>query len=191
MIVNYLAVYILLLLGGYLLFRIYIRRQYISRGKLSPFDSFLEFLFFALHANSMYIFIPVKWPNLPQLSDISILYNVSLALIIIGLAIVLTSIIPLGYYRSMGLDSKKLKTDGLYNFSRNPQLSGYCLFLIGFAVSYPSLYMFGWIIVYVIISYMMAITEEEYLLSIYGEQYEKYCMQVSRFVNINSFKSVK
>jgi protein-S-isoprenylcysteine O-methyltransferase Ste14 len=97
---------------------------------------------------------------------------------------VLSSIIPLGYNRSMGLNSKTLKTDGLYKFSRNPQLSGYGILLIGFAVSYPSIYIAGWIIVYTIVSYMMAITEEEYLLKIYGEGYKQYCLQVPRFIKI-------
>ncbi|MFC1549940.1 methyltransferase family protein [Candidatus Neomarinimicrobiota bacterium] len=184
MVVNYVVVYLLLLLGGYVLFRIYVRNKYIKKGKLSPLTSFLEFLFFALHANSMYVFIPVRWPYLPQLSDNQILYYISLFLIITGLLIVLSSIIPLGYNRSMGLKSKTLKTDGLYKFSRNPQLSGYGILLIGFAVSYPSIYIAGWIIVYAIVSYMMAITEEEYLLEIYGEDYKQYCIQVPRFIKI-------
>jgi protein-S-isoprenylcysteine O-methyltransferase Ste14 len=147
----------------------------------------MEFIFFALHANSMYVFIPVKWPDLPPLADEAVLYYPSLLFIIIGLIVVITAMIPLGYFRTMGLRSKKLKTSGLYNLTRNPQLIGYYLILIGFAVSYLSVYAVGWIIIFGISAHWMINTEEEYLLKIYGEEYEKYCKRVPRYL---SFKVI-
>ena len=173
----------LFLLGsGFVLFRYLVRNDYLKKGKLSPVSATLEFVFFALHANSMYLFIPVKWPNLPPLAKTTLLYYPSLFLIILGLVVVFIAMIPLGYNRTMGLKSKNLKTNGLYKFTRNPQLIGYYMLLIGFAFSYPSFYSAGWIIIFGIITHLMVITEEEYLLKIYGEKYKHYCKHVPRYL---------
>jgi protein-S-isoprenylcysteine O-methyltransferase Ste14 len=161
-----------------------VRNDYLKRGRLSPASALLELVFFALHANTIYLFIPIKWPNIPPLAKDAILYYPSVFIIIVGLVIVLIAIIPLGYYRTMGLKSKNLKTNGLYKFTRNPQLIGYYLLLIGFAVSYPSFYSIGWIIIFGIIAHLMVITEEEYLLKIYGDRYQNYCNRVPQYLSV-------
>jgi protein-S-isoprenylcysteine O-methyltransferase Ste14 len=181
---NYISSALILMGSGYIIFRILVRNDYRKRGKLSPLSAFLEFVFFALHANAMYLFIPVKWPELPPLADEVLLYYTSLVLIIIGLVVVITAMLPLGYFRAMGLRSKKLKTNGLYSLTRNPQLVGYYLILIGFAVSYPSVYSAAWIIIFGVVVHWMVITEEEYLLKIYGQEYEDYCKRTPRYLSI-------
>ena len=178
---------IFLILFGHVLFNVMARRDYRNRGKLSALTSTLEFVIFALHANSMYMFLPTKWPNLPALSKDPAIYIISLALIIIGLAIVLGAMIPLGYNRTMGLKSRDLMTRGFYRYTRNPQLIGYYLILIGVAVSYPSLYSLGWLVVFGIITHFMITAEEEYLHKIYGEKYKDYCGKVPRLFNLKVF----
>ena len=117
MITSYLLAILFLLIFGLLLFRIQVRNDYLKRGRLSPVSAAFEFVFFALHANTMYLFIPVKWPYIPPLAKDAIGYYPSVFIIILGLIIVLIAIIPLGYDRTMGLKSNNLKTDGLYKFT--------------------------------------------------------------------------
>lgn len=188
MLIKSLLAALFLFLFGYVLFRVIARREYLRKGKLSFISSFLEFVFFALHANAMYLFIPVKWPRLPSLTNHPILYYPSLLLIIIGLLIVCTAMIPLGYRRTMGVKSNKLKVNGLYKYTRNPQLIGYYLILIGFILSYPSLYAVGWLIVFSVISHLMVITEEEYLTNLYGREYQDYFNRIPRYLSFRVLK---
>jgi protein-S-isoprenylcysteine O-methyltransferase Ste14 len=185
---RYLAASLALLLFGFLLFRVLARRDYLNEGKLTLTTSFLEFVIFAFHANMIYLFIPVNWPQLPPLSENTAICICSKCLIIIGLAIVFGAMIPLGYNRTMGLKSHKLQTSGLYKFTRNPQVLGYYIVLFGFAVSYPSLYTAGWILLFCFIGHIMITTEEEYLRKIYRERYEYYCKEVPRYITIYRHK---
>jgi protein-S-isoprenylcysteine O-methyltransferase Ste14 len=90
----------------------------------------------------------------------------------------------LGTRQSFGLDKNKLKTGGIYHFSRNPQIVGYGMILIAFAILYFSWYSIGWFILYLIISYFMIRTEEEFLGLKYGEVYEKYFNTVPRIIKL-------
>ena len=90
----------------------------------------------------------------------------------------------LGYGRTMGQDKKILKTNGLYKYSRNPQLIGYGMILIAFALFYLSWFSLGWFIMYLVISYFMIKTEEEFLANKYGEEYQKYCNDVPRLIKL-------
>ena len=174
----------LLIFVGYYIFRVKVKNEYLKEGKLSIFSSVLEFLFFALHANSMYFYLPVKWPELPPLTDNTVLFSISIVAIIIGLVIVLVAIVPLGYKRAMGTESKVLKTNGLYGFSRNPQLLGYGLVLIGFCFSYIEFLSIIWFAIYLVAARWMVQSEEEYLLKKYGEDYKKYCYKVPQYMRL-------
>jgi protein-S-isoprenylcysteine O-methyltransferase Ste14 len=182
MIIKIITATFLLLAIGYFIFRVVVRNNYLKRKKLSTLSSILEFVFFALHANAMYFYLPVKWPELPPLANNSVLFSLSIIAIIIGLVIVLLAIVPLGYKRAMGSESKALKTNGLYNFSRNPQLVGYGLVLIGFCLSYFAVLSIIWLIIYLIVARWMVQSEEEYLLNKYGTEYKKYCEKVPRYI---------
>jgi len=184
MLLKFISTAVFLLLFAIVLFRVLARRDYLNKGRLSVITSFLEFVIFALHANMMYLFLPVKWPSLPPLSENSYLYYLSLFFIIIGLLIVFSAMVPMGYNRTMGLKSKNLKINGLYKWSRNPQVVGYTIFLTGFALSYFSLYAVGWILLFGIIIHNMIFTEEEYLTKMYGEVYQNYKERVPRYIGI-------
>ncbi|MCP2618024.1 hypothetical protein NLC82_01225 [Candidatus Aminicenantes bacterium AC-335-A11] len=121
---------------------------------------------------------------MPSLSKNPLIYYISLFFIISGLIIVFISMASLGYFRTMGLKVNELKTNGLYKFTRNPQIIGYTLFLMGFALSYPSLYSLLWLITYGIIAHLMVLTEEEFLQKIYGKKYQDYCKRVPRYFRI-------
>jgi protein-S-isoprenylcysteine O-methyltransferase Ste14 len=185
------AIWAVVLIGsGYWLFRVHVRREYQNLGRLSIYSSFLELIFFAFHANMMYAFLPVSWSRIPPLSGNPILHAVSLICIILGFIILAVSMIPLGFRRTMGLKSKGLKTNGIYRLSRNPQVIGYSLLLIGYVVSYFSMYSLGWYILFGINIHWMVTAEEEYLGKLYGETYENYCLEVPRYLSAKSFRNI-
>ena len=111
-----------------------VRRDYLKKSKLSTLSSSLEVLIFALHANFIYLFIPVKWPNLPSLPDSLALRIISIFLFFFGLVILMIAWFGLGSGKSFGQDKRRLNTDGIYQYSRNPQLIGYGVMLCSFVV---------------------------------------------------------
>jgi protein-S-isoprenylcysteine O-methyltransferase Ste14 len=90
----------------------------------------------------------------------------------------------LGTASSFGLDKRGLKTTGIYQYTRNPQLLGYGLILISFIILYPSWYSLGWFVQYLIISYFMIMSEEEFLRLRYGKNFEDYCNKVPRIIRV-------
>lgn len=80
-----------------------------------------------------------------------------------------------------------LHTDGLYARSRNPQYVGMMVGLIGFAllvnarsVAILSTMYIGWLA-------LLPLAEEPWLHDQFGEQYERYCDRVPRFVGRQTF----
>ena len=184
MLLRYLVFAFILILFSFITFRVILRNDYSKKGRLTFVSYSFEVLIFALHANFMYLFLPVKWPNLPSIPDNIILRIISIVFIIIGLLIVAISMSGLGYGRTMGQDKKSLNTKGLYKYSRNPQLIGYGMILIAFVALYLSWFSIGWFIMYLVISYFMIKTEEEFLTNNYGEEYQKYCNDVPRLIKL-------
>ena len=184
MLIKYLVYSAILFLFSFLVFRIIVRNDYLKKPKLSPLSYILEFVVFAAHANMLYLFIPVKWPNLPSLPEdltIKLLFYIILCL---GLVILIIAWFGLGTGRSFGQDKNKLNTSGIYQYSRNPQLVGYGIILFNFALLFISWYTVGWLVQYLIISYLMIRSEEEFLSLRYGEEYEKYCSKVPRVIKL-------
>jgi protein-S-isoprenylcysteine O-methyltransferase Ste14 len=184
MVINFFVYSLLLLLISFLVFRVVVRNDYLNKLKLSPFSYLLEALVFILHANFIYLFIPLKWPYLPSLPENITLKLISIVVICISLVFIIIAWIGLGSGPSFGLDKNKLKTDGIYKYSRNPQLVGYGMFLIVFVILFSSWYSLGWFITYLVISYFMIRSEEEFLELKYGEEYEIYRSVVPRIIKL-------
>lgn len=171
---------VILLIFSFIIFRRIVRKDYLNKSKLSPLAYSLEALVFALHANFIYLFIPVTWPNLPSLPENIILKVLFIFFICIGLIILIIAWFNLGTGSSFGQDKNKLKTNGIYHYSRNPQLVGYGLIVFVYAMLFASWYSAGWFLLYLIISWFMVLSEEEFLRLKYDEEYEKYCNIVPR-----------
>lgn len=184
MLLRYLIAAFILILFSFITFRVIVRNDYLKKGRLTLVSTSMEFLIFALHANFMYLFLPVRWPNIPSIPENVILRTISIVLIIIGFLIVAVGMSGLGYGRTMGHGKKILKTNGLYKYSRNPQLIGYGMILIAFVVLYLSWFSIGWFIIYLVIAYFMVKTEEEFLANNYAEEYQKYCNDVPRLIKL-------
>ncbi len=171
-----------MVLFGYLVFRVVVRRDYERQGKLSAFSTVLEFLVFALHANLSYTFLPTKWPAFPSLPDNELNSALGLGILAIGLMITLWSMSSLGFHKALGQQIDTLYRSGFYQYSRNPQIVAYGLVVIGFALLWPSIYGLGWTLIYGVIAHMMVRTEEEHLARKFGSGYEDYRTEVPRYL---------
>jgi protein-S-isoprenylcysteine O-methyltransferase Ste14 len=180
----YLIAALLLLVGAFVIFRILVRGDYRRKGRLTPFTSFLELLIWVLFVCFPYIYNPSDWwlvwfaetPHSPLLEI------VGSALTVVGMAIAVIAMAGLGFGRTMGQKGEVLQRAGLYRLSRNPQIVGGGLAVIGIAVLWPSWYALGWVALYGAIGHMMVLTEEEHLRKVHGEGYVRYCQRVSRYL---------
>lgn len=184
MVVSFLLFSAAFLVFAYLVFRVIFKRDYIIRQRLSPVSTMLGVLVFAIHGSSMYLALPTKWPYLPQFPKNQALIVVSILIFGIGILILFISWFGLGTKISLGADKNKLKTRGLYKYSRNPQLVGYGVILASFTIMYFSYVILIWFLIYLITAYFMVKSEEEFLERKYKEEYRDYCRQVPRILKI-------
>ena len=88
----------------------------------------------------------------------------------------------LGILRSFGLQTGALKEISYYRVSRNPQVLGCVLYVIGFFILWPSWYALGWGVSLLVNLHIMVLTEEEHLRNTFSQDYEKYCQNVPRYI---------
>lgn len=165
----------LLLSFAYLVFRRIVRREYLERGKLSPFASILQLLVFCGYFFFPYLFNPPEWAWFWKLSVSGNRYGqwIGFAIICVGFIVAFGTMAWFGIGKAFGLNVSGLIRQGPYKVSRNPQILGGYLLVIGTALQLPSIYSIGWVLMYAVISHWMVITEEEHLFQVFGEEYEK------------------
>ena len=174
----------LLLSFAYFVFRRIVRRDYLERGKLSPLASMLQLLVFSVYFFFPHLFNPPEWAWFWKLSSSETRYGqlIGLVIICIGFLVAFGTMAWFGIGKAFGLNVDGLTIQGPYKISRNPQVLGGYLLVIGTAIQWLSIYSIGWILMYAIIIHWMVMTEEEHLSQIYGEEYEKYCSKVPRYL---------
>lgn len=182
MLIKYFLFTAILILFSFLVFRVIVRNDYLRINNLSPVSCLLELVVFAFHANFMYFFIPFSWPNFAAFPGNLILNILFLIVFCLGLIVLLIAWFRLGTGTSFGLDKNKLNSSGIYRYSRNPQIGGYGILLLSFHILCFSWYLVGWFIQYLIISFFMIKSEEEFLSHKYGEEYDRYCNSVPRII---------
>jgi len=183
------GVFIVLFLA-LVIFRLLVRRDYLRRGSLSPFSTFLEFLLFGLHANLPYLYFAVPWPQLPPAPENILKYVLGLATVIIGLLSTIAIMAYLGFSTSVGNQPQGLRQSGPYRWSRNPQLVSYGVLLMGFVILYTTWQAIAWLALYGAIAHLMIITEEKYLETLFGDDYHLYCQEVPRYVRFAGRQSI-
>lgn len=184
MLLKSLLVSLLYLLLAYGVFRIMTKRDYERHSKLSPLSYSLEVLVFAIHANLLYLALPTPWPDFPPLPESTVIRITGALVFAFGAVILLLAWLRLGTKPSLGMDEGQLKTDGLYQYSRNPQLVGYGLILVAFGILYFSWFTILWIFLYLLTAYFMVQSEEEFLEQQYQDAYRSYCQEVPRVFKI-------
>lgn len=182
----YLISALLLLAAAFVIFRVLVRRDYQREGRLIPSTSFMELLIWVLYVCFPYIYNPPDWwlvwfadsPANPALEIIGS------ALTTAGMAVAVIAMTGLGFGRTMGQKAETLQQTGLYRLSRNPQLVGGALAVVGIALLWPSWYALGWIVLGGVIGHMMVLTEEEHLRKAHAEAYARYCERVPRYLGL-------
>jgi len=180
-IVLYLFFAVLLLVGAYLVFYRVVAKDYQSKGKLGWWASFLQLGVFFGFFCFPYIYMPPEWAWdwLPNGT-----WNRLAALILVGVGMGLAfgTMFWFGVRRAFGLAANELVRTGLYRFSRNPQMVGGWVMVIGVFLYLPSLYNLGWVVIWGLIGHWMVSNEEIHLRRLFGEEYEIYCEQTPRYL---------
>jgi protein-S-isoprenylcysteine O-methyltransferase Ste14 len=180
----YLISALLLFVGAFGVFRVFVRRDYQRKGRLTPVSAFLELLIWGLYMSFPYIYNPADWPWFWSFGarDRSGLWAIGLVCITVGLVLAFITMFWFGLRRAFGLEVRALVETGPYRVTRNPQIVGGSLLVIGSAVQWPSWYALGWVILYGAIGHLMVLTEEEHLFDQHGESYVRYCERVPRYL---------
>lgn len=106
----------------------------------------------------------------------------------VGLAITILAILELGVSETEGLEGE-LETDGLYQYSRNPQYVGDIVSVVGWVAitdSWLTLVIGATFVLYYL---LLPLAEEPWLRQQYGSNYERYCRNVPRFVGLRTVRA--
>jgi len=181
--VNYLISVLVVFIAAVFTFRVVVRRDYLQKGKLKPVSVFLETLIFFILGGFPYLYVPRARPAVKLELSLEI---IGWAILVAGLVLMLAGMGQLGARRIFGQGSNSLEQRGLYSFSRNPQILGCWLYVMGFTALWPSWYALGWACLFWLVTHIMVLTEEEYLHSVFGEEFRKYCENVPRYIGRRS-----
>jgi protein-S-isoprenylcysteine O-methyltransferase Ste14 len=81
-----------------------------------------------------------------------------------------------------------LKTDGVYRYTRNPQVVGYLVTFAGLMLLADSRLVAGLVAAMLLWFPTTVFAEEPWLREQYGEPYERYCEDVPRFVGVRTVR---
>ena len=178
---------LLLVVATFVVFRLFVRRDYQRKGRLSPFSGFLELLIWGLYMGFPYIYNPPEWAWFWS-SDAPVgmpLRIAGVACILTGLALAFITMFWFGLRRAFRLEVSGLIQSGPYRVSRNPQIVGGSLLVVGSVLLWPSWYALGWALLYGVVAHTMVLTEEEHLRDVYGDAYVVYCERVPRYLGFS------
>lgn len=168
-----------LLAAAFLIFA-RVRSDYQAHGRLSRPIAILQVAYFCVYALSSYVFLDSR---LSHIKTGGLPFLLALVLMIIGSLLVVFSMPFLGQ-RSFGREVGSLRTTGLYRYSRNPQLVGGFLFIVGYAMLWPSWQGMLWASLWLVIAHLMVRGEEAHLESVFGDEYRDYCMRTPRYLGL-------
>lgn len=176
----YLVLALFVFVAIIVILRVIVRRDYLHRGQLTPVSSASEWILVIIWASFSYFYLPDDWPMIhvgliPRLAG--------WFLVTVGMLTILLSFAWLGLRRSHGLEAGTLVQSGPYHLTRNPQIVGFSLGMIGIVMIWPSWHMMMSLLLYVVLVHLMVLTEEEHLLARHGNEYVRYCDQVPRYID--------
>jgi protein-S-isoprenylcysteine O-methyltransferase Ste14 len=185
--ITYIASIILMVIGAFMIFNRVVRREYERHHGLAPFSILLQCLIWGMFFAFPSIYNPANWAwSQSHISlVIPIIGGIGWVFVGFGLVIVIFALAWLGIRRSFGQGLQKLEVSGPYHMTRNPQLMGGLVLVIGYLVLWPSWFAVGWLALYIITAHMMVLTEEKHLQANHGEMYAQYCKRVPRYLRLS------
>lgn len=157
-----------------------VKKDYQAHGKLSRPIAILQFSFFCVYGLSSYAFLDGRFSHV---NTSGLLFPAALILMTIGFLLVLFSMPFLGQ-QSFGSEVNNLRTGGLYQYSRNPQLVGSFIFIVGYALLWPSWTGALWAAAWLVIMHLMVQSEEAHLEHIFGDAYRDFCVRTPRYLGL-------
>ena len=107
----------------------------------------------------------------------------------LGMGFSLSALFELGWMESTGREGE-LRTDGIYQYTRNPQSVGFIAFIVGAILSMNSRKLLVHGALTVVVYVLFPFAEEPWLREQHGEEYDEYCERTPRFVSWNSVKGL-
>jgi uncharacterized membrane protein (UPF0127 family)/protein-S-isoprenylcysteine O-methyltransferase Ste14 len=174
----------LLVAAAFVVFRVLVRRDYRLSGRLMWHSSLLELLVWTAYMSFPYLYSPRGWPYLwsPEVPVGALLRIVGVVCIAVGLVASFGTMAWFGLRRAFGVHVEGLVQGGPYRATRNPQMVGFGLVVLGVLASWPSWRTAGWVVLFGVIGHLMVLTEEEHLLRAHGEAYARYRRRVPRYL---------
>jgi len=158
-----------------------VRIDYKTRGKLTLVSAVLQLLVFLFHGLASYSFLDNGGSSAPVGETLQAL---AFGIMVVGLAGTLAGMVQLSAGDTVGRSVKGLKTEGMYRFSRNPQLVFYFLFLGGYVLLQPGWRGLVWLALYVMMAHVMVLTEEDHLRRVFGKGFVEYCGKTPRYLGV-------
>jgi len=180
----YCTLFVLLALGGYIVFHRHTPRSYRQYGQLTHLTQLLSCIVWGAFYAFPSIYSPYNWAWSwsTQVSIPGSVKWLSGLLIITGITGTVFSFFQLGIFKSIGDAPVRLTTTGIYRLTRNPQIVAGSFIVLGYTLLRPSLYATGWMILYAFISHLMVSSEENYLKKNFKEEYKQYCAKTRRYI---------
>lgn len=173
-----------ILVTAHFIFRRRVRDEYLQHGRLSFITTSLQLLVFGGIMSFPYLFLPANWPWSWQyiLGQGSERRLIGLMVISVGMLTSFATMFWFGLPRAFGISVVGLVRRGPYYYSRNPQVLGGYLMIIGVSIQWPSWFSLLWLTLYALTCHWMILSEEEHLENIFGEDYLSYCAQTPRYL---------
>jgi protein-S-isoprenylcysteine O-methyltransferase Ste14 len=175
------AFFLIVLFGGGELFR----RKNIDMGGEPPIDkgpfSFSKYSIIILWAATVLQSWGIGFPYIKVPVALAL---AALCLWVLGFSLLFIGRFGLGNSFRIGSPQERtsLKTNGLFNFSRNPMYVGvYTTILASVLYTLNPLVLFIGIFV-VVVHHKIILAEEQYMLNVFGKYYEEYCFRVRRYI---------
>lgn len=124
--------------------------------------------------------------NFQILNKPTIMY-VGFILGIIGLVLCRIAQVTIGKSWRVGIDEQSksaLVTNGIYKYIRNPTYTGLYFLCAGVWLINPTVVYSYWILLFYVMMEFQVRCEEEYLETMYGNEYLNYCKRTKRYIPI-------
>lgn len=126
----------------------------------------------------------IFFDNLKHFQFQFLIKSIGIILQIIAIFILIKAMMDMhdSWRQGISLKSKtELITNGIYSISRNPAFFGFDLFYIGNFLEVPTYILFFFTIFSIISFHFQILCEEESLVVLFGEEYEKYRVRTARY----------